>query len=119
MSSLKEIFIPIWNVKINFFTSVKFSKAIRDFREHYDFDGEMDMDALGYTIDAHGVMGMEIVIILPKRAKLSTIYHEALHATYSVLRKKGVPTTYDNQECMTYLQGYIADQIIDILSKPL
>ena len=47
------------------------------------------------------------------------IYHECLHLAWFVLEAKGVAVDSDNQEALTYLQGYLAEQALDIVNRKL
>jgi|SRR5690606_13935475 len=43
------------------------------------------------------------------------IAHEALHATYRILRSRGLHLTYESEEAFTYLLGHIVEQIYNNL----
>jgi hypothetical protein len=49
----------------------------------------------------------------------STIYHESLHISWWILENHNVKIDEDNHEALTYLQGYIAEEIIKRSKKYL
>jgi len=40
-----------------------------------------------------------------------TIIHESIHAAWSLLDKKGIEVSFDNDEILCYLVGFITEQI--------
>lgn len=49
--------------------------------------------------------------------KIHTIHHEAIHAAWFILDNAGIKLSDDNHEPLTYLEGYIAEKVDDIIEK--
>lgn len=58
------------------------------------------------------------LLVLKMNATVAEISHEALHATYAILRYAGVRFSPTNDEQVAYLLDYIVDKIVKIMSRP-
>lgn len=53
----------------------------------------------------------------PDKKLVHTIHHEAIHTAYFILDRVGVKISEDNHETLTYLSGYIAQEVDDQIDK--
>lgn len=71
--------------------------------------------ASGFCMDS----SIGILIWMPSPTDHYILYHECLHASISILERIGAPISYDNQESIAYLQGFIAEQLLLAYDKGL
>lgn len=69
----------------------------------------------GAYTDQHILFYIKDVDIPGVIGKIYTIYHEALHASWFILENAGIKITEDNHEPLAYLQGYIANEVCEII----
>lgn len=50
------------------------------------------------------------------KPNLGDICHESIHLAIKILKRVGVDISYDNDEALTYLAGYIFDELYKKLS---
>lgn len=87
-------------------------------KKSYDLEISYSNNALAITQLINGY----VVIALTHSTYIdrpSYLIHEALHAAYEILRNIGADTSYNNQECIAYLQQYIYDRCDDALKNIL
>lgn len=71
----------------------------------------------GKYIDQHIVFYIKDREIPGGKKKIHTIHHEAIHAAWFILDNAGAKLSEDNHEPLTYLEGYIAEKVDDIIEK--
>lgn len=62
-------------------------------------------------------MGELIRISFPDKIRVGDIAHEALHAAIDICYDVGIDTSYNDQEPVAYLTGYIANFVNEVLNK--
>ena len=84
---------------------------------------ELPGNALGYTtmIDS-ALCGKGVIVILntflsDQVEVEKTIYHEAVHVTWMLLKALGITITYDNHEIQAYLIEHIITDMLSALKE--
>ena len=120
MSKLKNLPYSIINIYpfgsqlAVYFDSNEYQSACKELGQ----DIEMNDKMYGGTTSSIEFDGVNyfLVHLLPS-AKMNIIYHESLHAAWYLLDHHGVYLCADANETLAYMQGYIADQLFEILVK--
>lgn len=71
----------------------------------------------GKYTEQHIVFYIKNTEIPGNKKKIHTIHHEAIHAAWFILDNAGIKLGEDNHEPLTYLEGYIAEKVDDIIEK--
>lgn len=114
---ITTIELPIYNVDIVIIISTEWQVV----KKKYDLD--MDADDLGtcamtlmYPGDKNNVS--EIYLVLrPEYLDYNTILHELLHVVFCVCDLKSIKADVNNDEPLTYLQGYIGEKLFEFRDK--
>ena len=112
-----EFTLPIFHDSLIylFFDEQKFRKWIK---EDTSYDVNKIGGIAGYSMwNTRGHETHFAIYVLPDC--IETIFHESLHTAWYVLDNHGIKIDIDNHETLTYLQGYLANEIIKYSKKYL
>lgn len=73
--------------------------------------------SVGKYTHQHILFYIKGVEIAGNKKKIHTIHHEAIHAAWFILDNAGIKLSEDNHEPLTYLEGFIAEKVDDIIEK--
>lgn len=105
----KTVKIPIYAGVVKIVLSNDNERIKKEFPEDYN-DGDY---AFAHTDQINEYFLVLIFDVPRSKITISTAAHESLHITNFILRDKGVVADWDNDECQTYLLGFVLDKVLE------
>ena len=106
-----KIKVEVYESTVYLVLSEDCTKSFNSYAKKYKWDPEEE-DNQGYFIKDNV---QEYYMFLPFDAKLGTIAHEVLHATFDILQDHGVTLSPESEESFTYLHDYLIQKVQDKL----
>lgn len=100
---------PIYGSVIHFYSGGAFSGARDWFKKLTNIDAEGELD----DTDEGAIYGMHktYIVYFKKRPSISTLAHEALHLTHSVLQDSGLRLSNESEEAYAYFLGWLTSEL--------
>jgi hypothetical protein len=112
-----KIQIPIYGDRIIVYIADSIMPAVEKAEEEYECDLGINetYEAVHILLTNKKTNEKENIILLPTKVSSSILAHEAIHAAYSILDYAHVKVDSDNHEALTYLVGYIMEEISKVI----
>lgn len=101
-----HIYDPIFKANFYFFLNQSFSRYSKEYMDIFKHFPPHDPDVAGHFSVEELSTGEEIGCIYATD-KGGTLMHECLHAVMWILNKRGVPTTQECDEVISYYQEFL------------
>jgi hypothetical protein len=119
----KLISIDIYRASVLLCCECEEEEALELYKKKLKRKDELELKAQGRTkgscIRLDGEKDVLIWIENPPDSSntVAILVHECIHAAYEILEASGIPTSYDHQECVTYLADLIVSKSLYFLYK--
>jgi UDP-galactopyranose mutase len=113
---LKELEVPLYRGKL----VVILTNDKEQLQKYIPEFNDIEPYAHTYLINWKGEQGFVIVLNFDnsyRKIHNGTIIHEVIHATHFIAQERGIEANFINDEPITYLAEFIADQVYKLMKK--
>lgn len=120
---IKKYNIPIYHGKLIVIVCEDFYEAILKARMKNLFDGDDQINdcvsSAMFTVKASlsSHKDWKVAIFARPSSEPDEIAHEAVHACSFLFMERGLTPSFDNDEPMAYMVGWIVDRVYDAIQK--
>lgn len=113
---LKELEVPLYRGTL----VIIFTNDTEQLKKHLPAIDDEEVYAHAVLTDWKKKAGFVIVLNFEnsfRKIHNGTITHEAIHAAHFIARERGIVADFSNDEPITYLAEFIADEIYKLMDK--